>query len=73
MWIATSDLSSPGHPFYQRLNHVLAEAGFDRHVDDSFAPFYSEGKGRPGIPPGTCMRTPPVGYFEGTDSERGIA
>ena len=25
MWVATSDLpKSPGHPFYQRLNRVLA-------------------------------------------------
>lgn len=73
MWIATSDLSSPGHPFYQRLNQVLAEAGFDRHVEDSFAPFYSEGQGRPSIPPGTYVRMLLVGYFEGIDSERGIA
>ena len=30
LWIATADLPrSPGHPFYQKLNRLLAEAGFD--------------------------------------------
>jgi hypothetical protein len=29
MWIATNRLvRSPGHPFYERLNRVLGEAGF---------------------------------------------
>src|SRR5215207_11688087 len=31
MWIATSDLpTSPGHPFYTRLNAILEAEGFDR-------------------------------------------
>jgi transposase len=30
LWIATTDLpKSPGHPFYRKLNHLLAEAKFD--------------------------------------------
>ena len=33
LWVATSELAaSPGHPFYERLNAVLREAGFDRHL-----------------------------------------
>lgn len=73
MWIATSDLRSPGHPFYDRLNAVLREAKFDRFVEDRFERFYVKGKGRPGIAPGVYMRMLLVGYFEGISSERGIA
>jgi transposase len=74
MWIATSDLShSPGHPFYERLNSILAEVGFDRHVESLCEKFYSDRTGRPSIPPGTYMRMLFVGFFEGLDSERGIA
>jgi transposase len=36
MWLATNDLpKSPGHPFYQRLNAALEEAGFDRFAEES--------------------------------------
>jgi transposase len=74
MWIATSDLMrSPGHPFYDRLNKVLAEVGFDRHVESLCERFYSKGDGRPSIPPGTYARMLFIGFFEGIDSERGIA
>lgn len=73
MWIATSDLRSPGHPFYDRLNTVLREARFDEFVEDRFERFYVKGKGRPGIAPGVYMRMLLVGYFEGISSERGIA
>jgi transposase len=35
LWVATSDLpSSPGHPFYTRLNAILEAEGFDRFVED---------------------------------------
>lgn len=74
LWIATSDLArTPGHPFYERLNAVLAEAGFDAFVEEQCRSYYAEGKGRPSIPPGTYMRMLLVGFFEGLDSERGIA
>jgi transposase len=73
LWIATSDLArSPGHPFYERLNAVLGEARFDEFVEERCARFYKEG-GRPSIPPGVYMRMLLVGFFEGLDSERGIA
>ena len=73
LWIATSDLArTPGHPFYQRLNAVLAEASFDQFVEGRCARFYKDG-GRPSIPPGVYMRMLLVGFFEGLDSERGIA
>jgi transposase len=64
--------TGPGHPFYSKLNQVLAEAGFDAFVEATCAPFYKE-RGRPGIPPGVYFRMLLVGYFEGLDSQRGIA
>jgi transposase len=74
LWIPTSELAkSPGHPFYERLNKILAEAGFDRFVEERCARFYAVDKGRPSIPPGVYMRMLLIGFFEGLDSERGIA
>lgn len=61
---------SDGHPFYQRLNRLLDEANFDRCQR-----YYKqqEQRGRPSIPPGGYFRMLLVGYFEGMDSQRGIA
>jgi len=74
LWIATSDLpASPGHPFYARLNAVLDAHGFDRFVEDQCRPFYAPVMGRPSVAPGQYFRLLLVGYFEGIDSERGIA
>jgi transposase len=64
---------SPGHVFYQKLNCLLAEAGFDPWVEKLCEPHYADGRGRPGIPPGTYFRMLLVGYFEGIGSQRGIA
>lgn len=73
MWIATGDLpQSRGHVFYQKLNELLAENGFDAWVEDLCRPHYAD-KGRPGIPPGVYFRMLLVGYFEGLGSQRGIA
>jgi transposase len=73
-WVATTDLPrSPGHPFYQKLNELLAEADFDGYVEKLCAPYYANDKGRPSIPPGTYFRMILIGYFEGISSQRGIA
>src|ERR1041384_1703357 len=73
LFIPTARLvSGPGHPFYTKLNEVLAKAGFDEFVEKKCAPYYKEG-GRPGIPPGVYFRMLFIGYFEGIDSQRGIA
>lgn len=64
---------SPGHVFYQKLNRLLAEASFDPWVEKLCEPHYADGRGRPGIPPGTYFRMLLVGYFEGLSSQRGIA
>ena len=74
LWIAASDLPmSPGHPFYVRLNAVLDTHGFDRFAEDQCREFYAKVMGRPGLPPGQYFRLLLIGYFEGIDSERGIA
>ena len=65
--------SAPGHIFYDRLNAVLGAAKFDREVENLCAPHYAAQAGRPSVPPGRYFRMLFVGYFEGLDSERGIA
>lgn len=74
LWIAANELpATGGHPFYQRLNHVLDTHGFDEFVEGQCAGFYATSVGRPSLTPGTYFRLLLVGYFEGIDSERGIA
>jgi transposase len=74
LWIATQDVApSPGNPFYDRLNTVFGECGFDRIVEDLCEEHYSKTQGRPSIPPSVYMRMLMIGYFEGLDSEREIA
>ena len=74
MWITTTELTmSASHPFYARLNQLLREHGFDDFAEAQCAPFYAETMGRPGLPPGIYFRLLLIGYFEGIDSERGIA
>jgi transposase len=74
MWIAAGDIrKTSGHPFYCRLNEVLAEHGFDAFVEGVCQSFYADVMGRPSIPPGVYFRMLLIGYFEGIDSERGIA
>src|SRR4051794_5863968 len=63
---------SPGHAFYDRLQAVLVEAGFDRFAEEECAPYYAGKRGRPSLPPGRYFRMHLVGYFEGIDSERGL-
>jgi len=74
LFVAAQDLPrSPGHPFYERLNQLLGPAGFDRFVEGLCQEYYAPKMGRPGTPPGVYFRAMLVGYFEGIDSERGIA
>ena len=74
LWIAANELPrTGGHPFYLRLNQVLDAHAFDEFVEAQGAPFYAETVGRPSLTPGTYFRLLLSGYFEGIDSERGIA
>ena len=73
-WVSAIDLpKAPGHPFYVKLNKLLAAADFDCWVESLCEEFYSDGRGRPSIPPGVYFRLLFVGYFEGIQSQRGIA
>jgi len=73
-WIAASALpQSGGHPFYQQVNKILDAEGFDAFVESCCRGFYADQKGRPSLPPAVYFRLLLIGYFEGLDSERGIA
>jgi transposase len=74
LWTPTASLPvSASHPFYERLNRVLDEKKFDDFAEGLCERFYAEAMGRPGLAPGIYFRLLMVGYFEGIDSERGIA
>jgi transposase len=76
LWVAARELPrSEGHRFYEKLNELLREAEFDRRVEALCLRFYeADGTGgRPSIPPGVYFRMLFVGYFEGIESERGLA
>ncbi|MDI1484339.1 hypothetical protein [Polyangium sp. y55x31] len=62
--------SSPGHRFYEKLNELLRENGFDRAMEGACAKYFeADGTaGRPSIPPGLYFRM--LGFFEGIESER---
>src|SRR5579885_2397436 len=73
IWIEAALLQNRGgHPFYDRLNQVLDKRGFDEFAAKACERFYST-TGRPGLAPGVYFRLMLIGYFEGIDSERGIA
>jgi transposase len=74
LFVATADLPrTPAHPFYDRLNQLLDEHRFDAFVEGRCGRFYHDALGRPGLAPGHYFRLLLLGYFEGIDSERGIA
>ena len=75
LWIATSDVvQTPANAFYDRLNQILDEHKFDAKVERLCRKFYKQSPyGRPSMAPGVYFRALLIGYFEGLDSERGIA
>jgi len=74
MWICTQDLPrSASHPFYARLNRILARNGFDEYVEELCSAFYAPAMGRPSLAPGRYFRLLMLGFFEEIESERGIA
>jgi transposase len=74
LWIAQASLAKgASHPFYQRLNQLLEESRFDEFVENRCRQFYARKRGRPSLAPGSYFRLLLIGYFEGIDSERGIA
>ncbi len=74
LWIAHTELPrTVAHPFYEQLNRLLEERGFDDFVEGQCARFYAERMGRPSLVPGQYFRLLLIGYFEGIEGERGIA
>ena len=73
LWYGGELPTAPGHPFYKRLNEVLDNAQFDIFCETRCADFYHQKLGRPSLPPGQYFRIMMIGFFEGLDSERGIA
>src|ERR1700694_86243 len=73
LWYGGELPTAPGHPFYKRLNEVLDDAKFDPFCETNCANFYHNKLGRPSLPPGQYFRVMMIGFFEGLDSERGIA
>lgn len=63
---------SPGHAFYDKLQKLLVDAGFDRFVEEACKAYYAPRMGAPSVPPGRYFRMLLIGYFEGIHSERGI-
>ena len=74
MWVAVSELpKSVSHPFYEKLNRLLAEHGFDEFVEEQCQGFYAKKMGRPSLAPGQYFRFLLLGYFECLESERAMA
>jgi len=55
------------------LNELLEESHFDAFVEGRCERFYAARRGRPSLAPGVYFRLLLIGYFEGIDSERGMA
>ena len=56
MWVAVSELpKSVSHPFYEKLNRLLGEHGFDEFVEAQCRAFYAEKMGRPSLAPGSIF------------------
>ena len=74
LWVAASEIvTTPGDVYYERLNTVLAAEKFDQRMEAICRKYYKSSSGRPSLTPGTYFRMLLLGYFEGIDSERGIA
>ena len=51
IWIEAARLATPvGHPFYERLNRLLRQRGFDAFAESACVSFYAK-TGRPGLAP----------------------
>ena len=73
LFVTYKQLRAQSHPYYQAVDKILVEKGFDRYAEDTCAKFYAKQMGRPSLAPGVYFRCLLLGYFEGIDSERRIA
>ena len=72
LFYASERTETAGHPFYEQLNSVLNNAGFDAFCEERCGGFYHSKLGRPSLAPGVYFRLLLIGFFEGIASERGI-
>jgi transposase len=72
-WYRSELVEAPGHPFYRKLEQTLKQAGLDEFCEKECQRFYADRLGRPSLAPGVYFRLMLIGFFEGIDSERGIA
>ncbi len=74
LWVSTEEIArSQGHPFYGKVNEVLEQRKLDPRLEHLCRRFYKPVFGRPSMAPGVYFRLLLIGFFEGIDSERGIA
>jgi transposase len=74
LWVSTQEIpQGASHPFYAKVNEVLERHKVDRRLEHLCGRFYRPVFGRPSMPPGVYFRMLLIGFFEGIDSERGIA
>ena len=73
LFYAADLAEAPGHPFYKRLNEALDAADFDGFCEERCWTFYHDRLRRPSLAPGVYFRLQLIGFFEGVNSERGIA
>src|ERR1041385_952312 len=73
LWYGGEPATAPAHPLYTRLNEVLAAARVDSFCATHGARLSPHKLGPPSLPPGQYFRVMMIGFFEGLDSERGIA
>ncbi len=74
LFVAATEIVKPAsHPFYTKVNEILDQNKVDRRLEYLCKRFYAPTMGRPGLAPGVYFRMLLLGYFEGIDSERGIA
>lgn len=64
---------TPANAFYDRLNEVLDKHHFDRQVEHQCRRYSRGHWGGRASRPGVYFLMLLIGYFEGLDSERGIA
>lgn len=74
IWVNSAEIPrAAAHPFYAKVNEVLEQHKIDRRLEHLCRRFYKPVMGRPSMAPGVYFRMLLIGFFEGIDSERGIA
>jgi transposase len=75
LFVATSEIARPAaaNQFYETLNKLLSLHRFDERIEYLCKRYYRPTIGRPSLSPGVYFRCLFIGFFEGLDSERGIA